>query len=88
MKNYSNFMLQAKNVPGGMGIYLRASGREYLLTWRRRCGLLYARLKDGVTLGELRRLKPRKSRAAQKYYHYTRHLLKVAEDYIANGLAA
>jgi hypothetical protein len=71
-----------------MTIHLRANGRDYTLTWRRRCGLLYVRLKDGVTLGELRRLKPRKSRSAQKFYHYTRHLLKVADDFIDNGLAA
>lgn len=76
----------------GFHIYLDFSGqREYLMTHRHN-GLLYSLLKDGVTLGELRRWRngdiagkikrsPRYSGSA-KLTNMVEYLLVVIDDYI------
>ena len=88
MKNLNQITLCAKNGNCGLDIYIIKDGREYYVTTRRSNGLLWAKLKDGVTLGELRRVKPTYTRTAQKYYHYSRYLIKLADDYIKYDLAA
>ncbi|GHU51438.1 hypothetical protein FACS1894127_7760 [Clostridia bacterium] len=71
MKNLNQLMLHAKNGNYGLNIYISNGGKEYYLSTRRPCGLLWTKLKDGVTLGELKRIKPGYTRAGQKYYHYS-----------------
>ena len=87
MKN-SRARIYAQNGTKGLDIYLDISGKDYYLTTRRQNGNIWQKLKDGQTLGELRRVKPQKSRAEQKYYHYVSHMLKIADDFIQYELAA
>jgi len=76
----------ASNSDTGLDIYLDISGNRHYLTSRRPSGLLYLWLKDGKTIGELSRTKPRYNRIAQKTYHYAQHLVQIAEEYISYEL--
>ena len=87
MKN-SKARIYAQNGHNGLDIYLSISGKDYYLTTHRPNGNIWLKLKDGPTLGELRRIKPRKGRAEQKYYHYVSHMLKITENFIKYELAA
>jgi GTP cyclohydrolase II len=87
MKNPKTRII-AQNGGHGLDIYLDISGRRHYLTTHRPNGLLYLWLKDGKTIGELRRAKPAYTRSEQKTYHYAQHLAKLAEDYFKYDLAA
>ena len=87
MKN-SRARIYAQNGSKGIDIYLVVNGTEHYLTTRRPNNHILAKLKCGTTLDELRRYKPKKSKAEQKYYHSISHLLKVTDDYINYELAA
>jgi hypothetical protein len=64
--------LRAKNGYYGLDVYLLdGSGNQRHITTRRPNGMLWSKLKDGVTLHELRRYKPRHTRFDQQYYHST-----------------
>jgi hypothetical protein len=78
----------AKNGDHGLDIYLDISGNKHYLTTRRPNGLLYLLLKDGKTIGELRRTKPARKRTDQKIYHYAQHLMKLAKNYFTYDLTA
>ena len=79
---YAQIKIYVKNSVYGLDIYLIISGITRYLTTRRRNGLLYIWLKNGRTIGELSRVKPRYSRIEQKKYHYAQHLLKIVNDYL------
>jgi hypothetical protein len=76
----------AQNGAVGLEIYLDISGIKHFLTTRRHSGLLYLWLKDGKTLGELHRIRPNNTGMGQKTYHHAQHLVKLAEEYLENGL--
>lgn len=78
----------AKNGDNGLDIFLNISGIDHYLTTRRRNGILWDKLHDGITLGELKRIKPQKNPFEQKYYHAVCYLLKIADDYIQHELVA
>ena len=86
MKHQNQFTLHAKNGMHGLEIYLIAFGREYYITTHRSNGLLWQKLKGGVALGALRRVKPWYTHTGQKYYHYSRYLLKIVDEYIRQEL--
>ena len=88
MKNQNLYTLRARNGEHGIDLYIELGGSKHYVTTRRSNGLLYQKLKDGVTIGELRRFKPRQSRAEQKYFRTTQHLLKVVDDYLKYEIAA
>ena len=87
MKN-SRARLYAQSGNRGLDIYLVINGTEHYLTTRRPNNQIWSKLKDGTTLEELRRYKPKKSKAEQKYYHSINHMLKITDDYIKYELAA
>jgi len=87
MKN-PNTKIFAQNGNHGLDIYLDISGQKHYLATRRKNGLLYLWLKDGKTIGEINRVKPSYSRAAQKTHHYAQSIAKLAEDYITFDLAS
>ena len=88
MDQNNNMILRAVNGKNGLDFYLRtSSGQEHYLVTFKPNGLLWQKLRSGVTLGELRRLKPRSARTEQKYFNSTRHLLKVADSFIEYDLA-
>ena len=84
----SRARIYAQNGKKGIDIYLDISGKEYYLKTHRSNGKIWLKLKDGPSLGELRRFKPKKGKAEQKYYHYISHILKVADDFIKYELVA
>jgi hypothetical protein len=86
MKFQNQFIIQAKNGKKGLDVYLRANGDEHYLYTHRPNHLLLKKLKDGVTIGEIKRIKP--ARDEQMYYHFTRYILKVVDEYIQYDLAA
>ena len=86
VKHQNQYTLRAENSQYGLDIYLRVGGREYYIGTRRSNGLLWLKLKDGITLGELRRFKPKDTRTEQKCNHYFRYLLKIADAFIKNEL--
>jgi hypothetical protein len=86
MKNLNQSTICAKNSERGLDIYLRIDSNEHYITTHRPNGLLWTKIKSGISLGELKRVKPKYTRMEQKYYHYSRYLLKVVDDYIQYDL--
>jgi hypothetical protein len=84
----SKTRIYAQNGKKGLDIYLDISGTDYYLTTCRPNSYVWKNLKDGAALGELRRVKPSKSKLEQKYYHYVSHMLKIADDFIKYELVA
>ena len=84
----SRARIYAQNGKSGIDIYLDISGRDYYLTTHKPSGNIWTMLKNRPTLGELRRVKPGKGRAYQKYYHYVNHMLKITDDFIKYELAS
>ena len=78
--------LYAKNGKYGLEIYIDISGTAHHLSTRRPSGLLYLWLKDGKSLDEIRRTKPRYTRAKQKRHHYAQYLLKLVAEYVEHEL--
>ena len=73
----------------GFNIFLEFSGQREFLMHHRHNGLLYARLKDGVTVADARRWRPaRKGRrragknGADELQGAVRHLLSVIDSYL------
>jgi len=77
--------LHAKNSPHGLNIYIDISGKSHLLAVRRPNGSLYLWLKDGKTLGELKRFRPRRKRIDQKRHGYAQYLLKLVDDLVKSA---
>ena len=80
--------IYVQNGRHGLDIYLDVSGVPHYITTRRPNGLLYQWLKDGKTIGEISRMKPKYTRTAQKTYHYAQYLVKLIAAYVTNDLAA
>ena len=94
-KGYNNIRVMAENCDSkpGFNIYLDFSGsREYLMTHRHN-GLMYAILKDGMYVRDLRRWRPNeyvkdnkrrnRSNASVQVEGMMKHLLLAVEDYMA-----
>lgn len=95
MKKYSrNVKVRAENQDAcrGFNIFLECSGqKEYLMTHRHN-GLLFAILKDGVVVDDLRRWRPAdwrgctnnqyEKRNSSKVYAMLGHLLCVIDEYM------
>ena len=86
MKN--QYIITAKFGENGLNIFLIVHGMEHYICTRRRNGLFYSRIANGISLGELYRIKPNHTRSGQKYYHYVQYLIKIVEDYIKYDLVA
>ena len=76
----------ATNGKTGMDIYLDISGNRCYLASRSFKRLLYDLLKDGKTIGELSRIKPKRSRKTQKIHQYTKYLLEFIDKFYKNDL--
>jgi len=75
--------LYARNGSAGLELYLGDAGMPtQFLTTRRRNGLLYLLLRDGIHVDDLRRLKPSRNPSRQKIYHYAQNLLKLIDTYL------
>ena len=85
MKNH-RVKIYVRNGKSGLDIYLDVSGKSHYLTTRRPNGLIYLWLKNGKTISELTRLKPRYNRIDQKRYYHAQHLMKMAKDYLVHNL--
>lgn len=98
MKNDNNVTIIVENDGNkpGFNIYLSFSGVKELLMHHRHNGLLYLLLKDGMSVGELRRWKPvdvsgargsrrrmKGRRKSERLDSMVRHLLKCVDAYIA-----
>ena len=86
--HHNRYRIHVEKGRNGLDVYINTGNEDYYLTTRRYNGLILERLRVGVSIGELKRLKPRKSRLEQKYYNYTRHLLCVVNDFIKYDLTA
>jgi len=85
---YNRYRIHVVNGRSGLDVYISTGNEDHYVTTRRHNGLIWERLRVGVSIGELIRLKPRKSRLEQKYYNCTRHLLRVVDDFIKHDLTA
>ena len=73
----------------GLDVFLDTGNESHYITTRRSNYLLWERLKNGVSLNDLKREKPRSSsRGEQKFYESTRYLLRVIDGFIKYELAA
>ncbi|GHU52428.1 hypothetical protein AGMMS49975_08190 [Clostridia bacterium] len=81
-KKLNQIKVHAENGVHGLDIYLDVHGVKHYLTTRRRNGLLWVYLKDGVTIGELKRFKPDYTYMQQKIFHYSQYLIRVMNDYL------
>ena len=82
MKNQNQLRLCAKNGANGLDVYLLISGQAHYVTTKRPHGMLWTRLKDGATIGELKRMRSNGSRKSDHYHRSLQHLLKVVDEYI------
>jgi len=82
------YTIRVYNGEHGMDLYIEVGGKENYIATRRPNGLLYSRLKDGITIGELRRYKPRQGRFDKKFYKSKSHLLKLVDDYLEYDLVS
>ena len=73
--------LYAQNSQYGLDIYINSSGKLHYITTRRPNGILYLWLKSGVSLGELKRFRPRYVRIDQKRHHHARYLLRLVDEW-------
>jgi len=87
MSNQGSYTLCARNGTNGVDLYIQVGsrGESHYLTSRRNKNL-YDRLKNGVSLEALKRFKPRRNLAEQKYYRTAQHLIKVADSFIKHEL--
>jgi hypothetical protein len=72
----------------GLDVYLSVNGTDHYLVTRRQNDFIWKKLNIGVTLGELKRIKPTKYKSGQRYYHSICHMLKIADYFIRYELAA
>ena len=82
MVNQNNLRIYAENGTHGLNVYLLISGQAHYIMTKRSNGALWLKLKDGATIGELKRAKSNGSRKSDHYHHSLRHLLKVVDEYI------
>ena len=87
-KDNPKIKVYAKNVAHGLEICLDVSGTCHHLSTHARSGLMYTWLKDGMTLGELARYKPGRSRSGQKKLHYAQYIAKLAKNHILQCAAS
>ena len=91
MKNINNnariFLLKSKK-DNRMDVYLQIGGgnRHYIFSVRD--NYLLSRLQKGITIEELRNIRPKRGYQEQVYYRQTRRLLQVVECFIRHELAA
>jgi len=88
MKNQNRFTIQVKKGNNGLDVFLNTGAKDHYIVTRRSNDLLRKRLSGGISIGELKRAKPRSSRSEQKYYECTRYLLRVVNDFINHELVA
>lgn len=68
-----NMKVYAINEGVGLGIYLRSDdGNSYFVVSHRRNGLLWKTLRNGMPIGELRKIRPSFNRKRQKMYELVR----------------
>ena len=87
MKN-SRTRMYVQNGRKGLDLYLDVNGEDHYLVTRRPNSYIWQMLKDGATLEELRRIKPTKNKAGQRYYHSVSYMLKIADEFIKHELSA
>jgi hypothetical protein len=80
--------IYVQNGKNGLDVFLAVNDVKHYLITRKPNRHIWQRLKDGAALRELRCLKPKKSKAEQKYYHSISYMLKVANSYIKHELVA
>ena len=92
MKKTKNYTVHVENGKNGLDLYLAKGNEKHYVTTRRANGLLWLGLKNGVSVEELRKFKPKKTdrqrRGEQRYYERTRYLLRLIDDFIECELAA
>jgi len=84
----SRAKIYVQNSKNGLDIFLNINGMNHYLVTRKPNKNIWHKLKNGSTLSELRRIKPKKSKAEQKYYHSISYVLKIADSYIKHELVA
>jgi len=85
--NPQQITIHTKNCEQGLNIYICIGGIEHYVTTHRKSGLIWNKLKDGITLGELKRIKPKYPRAEQKFFHSAQHIIRVVDDFLKYDLA-
>ena len=93
MKNTKKYTVHVENGKNGLDLYLARGNEKHYVTTRRANGLLWLGLKNGVSVEELRKFKPKKTdnlgrRSEQRYYKQTRYILRLLDDFIDCELAA
>ena len=73
----------------GFNIFLEFSGQQVFIAYHRHNGLLYSLLSNGITLGDLRRWKPKKTyprKSVHRLCNTVKHLLRVTDEYLSEHI--
>ena len=84
----SQAIIYVQDGKNGLDIFLNVNGTDHYLVTRKPNKNIWHKLRNGSSLDELRRIKPKKSKADQKYYHSINYMLKIADSYIKHELVA
>ena len=76
-----NAKIYATNGKTGLDMFLDISGCKHYLYSRKSNGLIYVWMKDGITIGELSRVKPDSNAISQKKFHYAKRILQIVHEY-------
>jgi hypothetical protein len=79
----NKYTLIAKKRKNELYFYLvEASGRRHYLMFHRFNGLLFQTFRSGMTLGAIHRMKANRSLSGQTVLHASRHIARVAANFI------
>ena len=86
-KNTQQIKIHAKNSEQGLNVYISIGNKEHYITTRRKNSLIWNKLKDGINIDDLKRFKPGRNKAEQKFFRSAQHITKVVETFIKYDLA-
>ncbi len=87
-KTQTQSTLSAEKTGNGLELYLEMNGAEYYLVTHRPDEALWAKLKEGVTVGELRRISTARSSDECELYQASQYLVKIIDDFLEYEAAA
>lgn len=86
---HNNMKVIATKEKSALNLYLiNSGGFKYYLMTHRQNGLLWALLKNGMYLDELRRFRPIGDRRRKKAYSSVHHILEVIDSFLKYELSA
>ena len=83
IEGINRYTLITEESKKGMTVYIiEPSGQRHCLMCHRPNWPLQTTFKDGITLGEIHRMKPSRKGSEQAVLHSAKHIARVAEEFI------